>query len=395
MTASHDPIGAYRALIDNGEITSDPRQEYAIGQLQSLEQALEGYAQQMGKSGWSKRLSFGGGRKPTPKGVYMWGGVGRGKSMLMEIFYNNTSVDDRKHIHFHAFMQEVHRRVHSYREAQQAGNVAARKDPLSALSKVIVGQAWLLCFDELHVTDIADAMILGRLFEALFEAGVVVVATSNRPPDDLYKDGLQRELFLPFIELIKQKMEVIELDSPTDYRLERIQHMDAYITPIDENADARLEEDFARLTVGAVAEPLTMTIQGRTIEFPTTAEGVALTDFRFLCETPLGPADYLAIASRFHTLIIGNIPVLGPERRNEAKRFVTLIDAMYEAKVNLICSAEATPENLYPKGDGAFEFQRTVSRIMEMRSPEYISMEHVSVEDIEIEPAPLGGLFIE
>ncbi len=395
MTVSNDPVGAYQALITNGEIKPDPRQEYAIGQLQGLEEALKSYAQQMGKSGWSKRLSFGGGRKPAPKGIYMWGGVGRGKSMLMEIFYNSTHITDRKHIHFHAFMQEVHRRIHSYREAQEAGKVTAKKDPLVSLAKVIVDQAWLLCFDEFHVTDIADAMILGRLFEAMFEAGVIVVATSNRPPDDLYKDGLQRELFLPFIELIKQKMEVIELDSPTDYRLERIQHMDAYITPIDEQSDKKLEEDFARLTVGAIAEPLTITVQGRDIHFPKTAEGVALTDFSSLCEAPLGPADYLAIASRFHTLIIGNIPILGPERRNEAKRFVTLIDAMYEDKVNLICSAEATPENLYPEGDGAFEFQRTVSRIMEMRSPKYISMEHIPSEDHKLEAAPLGGLFIE
>jgi len=211
----------------------------------------------------------------------------------------------------------------------------------------------------------------------------------------LYKHGLQRELFLPFIDLIEQKMEVIELDSPTDYRLERIQNMDSYITPIDDTTRDKLEEDFARLTIGATAEPINMTIQGRTIMFPKTAEGVALTDFASLCEAPLGPADFLAIAARFHTLIIHGIPVLGPERRNEAKRFVTLIDAMYEAKVNLICAAEAAPEGLYPEGDGAFEFQRTVSRIMEMRSPEYISQEHISSEDHKLPDTPLGGLFIE
>lgn len=390
-----DPIDAYRALIEKGDIQADPRQEYAMSQLQALHQRLGAYSQQMGKSGWRARLSFGGNAKDPPKGIYMWGGVGRGKSMLMELFYNHVSVEERKHIHFHAFMQEVHRRVHSYREAQRAGKSVAQKDPLVALAKVIVGQAWLLCFDEFHVTDIADAMILSRLFEALFETGVIVVATSNRPPIDLYKDGLQRNLFLPFIDLLGKKMEVIELDSPTDYRLERIQSMDAYITPIDESTQAKLEEDFKRLTIGAVSEPIAMTVQGRLISFPKTAEGVALTDFASLCEAPLGPADFLAIAARFHTLIIGGIPLLGPERRNEAKRFVTLIDAMYESKVNLICAAAAPPEGLYPEGDGAFEFQRTVSRIMEMRSPEYISTEHIPDENHELEAAPLGGLFIE
>jgi cell division protein ZapE len=378
MFVTTQPRDAYEGLIRNGELRADPRQAFAMDRLQALHQDLETYSLQMGETGWRARLSFRGGRKIPPKGIYMWGGVGRGKSMLMEIFYANSSVDDRKHIHFHAFMQEVHRRVHSYRQAQDAGKVKAEKDPLTALSKIIVDQAWLLCFDEFHVTDIADAMILGRLFETLFEAGVVVIATSNRPPEDLYKDGLQRELFLPFIGLIQEKMEVIELDSPTDYRLERIQAMDVFLHPASDEATRKLNEDFDRLTTGAISEPMTLQVQGRDIRFPRTAEGVAFTDFTSLCEQPLGPGDYLAIAARFHTIILADIPQLGPERRNEAKRFVTLIDALYEAKVNLICSAASPPETLYTEGDGAFEFERTVSRLMEMRSPEYISLEHIS-----------------
>ncbi len=378
MFVTTQPRDAYEGLIRNGDIQADPRQAYAMDRMQALHRALQPYGLQMGATGWRARLSFRGGRKTPPKGIYMWGGVGRGKSMLMEIFYANSSVDDRKHIHFHAFMQEVHRRVHSYRKAQEAGKVKAEKDPLTALSKVIVDQAWLLCFDEFHVTDIADAMILGRLFETLFEAGVVVVATSNRPPNDLYKDGLQRDLFLPFIDLINEKMEVIELDSPTDYRLERIQTMNVFMSPADGESKLKLNEAFDRLTIGATAERLTLQIQGRDIHFPQTAEGVAFTDFSALCEQPLGPGDYLAIAARFHTVIMSDIPQLGPERRNEAKRFVTLIDALYEAKVNLICSAASPPETLYTEGDGAFEFERTVSRLMEMQSPDYIAMEHVS-----------------
>jgi cell division protein ZapE len=287
-------------------------------------------------------------------------------------------VDDRKHIHFHAFMQEVHRRVHSYRKAQEAGQALAHKDPMVALAKVIVDQAWLLCFDEFHVTDITDAMILGRLFETLINSGVVIVATSNRPPCDLYKHGLQRELFLPFIDLIEDKMDVIELSSPKDYRLERIRAMNTFISPCGPEADAILEKCFADLSIGAEPEPMTLYVQGREIVFKKTAEGVAMSDFATLCEQPLGPADYLAIAARFHTVILANVPKLELHRRDLAKRFLIFVEALYEAKVNLICSAEADPEHLYTQGDGAFEFERTVSRLMEMQSPDYIALPHLS-----------------
>ncbi|NQV83797.1 MAG: cell division protein ZapE [Rhodospirillales bacterium] len=369
------PIEAYRALLEDGAINPDASQEQTMERLQGLNESLSTYAQQMGKQGWMARL--GRGKVAVPQGLYMWGGVGRGKSMLMDLFFDTaTVVPERQRVHFHAFMQEVHRRLHSYREAVRAGKVSESTDPLAALGRVITDRAWLLCFDEFHVTDIADAMILGRLFEALFEQGVVVVATSNRPPQDLYKDGLQREMFMPFIDLIGNKMDILELDSGVDYRLDRLKSMDVFLTPADGEAAARLDEDFHSLSIGAHTRPVTLVVHGRDIVIPKAAEGVAMADFADLCEQPLGPGDYLEIARCFHTLIIKGIPRLGPDRRNEAKRFVTLIDALYEARVNLICSADAPPEALYTEGDGAFEFERTASRLMEMQSTEYMAMAH-------------------
>jgi cell division protein ZapE len=374
---NQSPIEAYRALLEDGSIAPDPSQAQAMDRLQGLSDILPGYAPQMGKKGWMSRLGLGRGKVKPPRGLYLWGGVGRGKSMLMDLFFDTvTTVPERRRVHFHAFMQEVHRRLHSYREAVKAGQATESSDPLAALGRVITERAWLLCFDEFHVTDIADAMILGRLFEVLFAHGVVVVATSNRPPRDLYKDGLQRELFEPFIDMIEDKMDVLELDGGVDYRLERLQAMDVYLTPHSIEAGARLDEDFRSLSIGGHARPVTLTVQGRDIIIPQAAEGVAMAGFADLCAQPLGPGDYLEIARCFHTLILRHIPRLGPERRNEAKRFVTLIDAIYEARVNLICSADAPPQALYPEGDGAFEFERTVSRLMEMQSTEYMAMAH-------------------
>jgi cell division protein ZapE len=370
------PIHAYRALLRSGAIKPDPCQELAAEKLQLLHRALGPYAEQMGKGGWKARLGLGRKVLPVPRGLYFYGGVGRGKTMLMDIFYESSTIEARKHVHFHAFMLEVHDRVHRFREAAKAGKVAAEADPLPALAKIIADRAWLLCFDEFHVTDIADAMILGRLFEALFEAGVIIVTTSNRPPRDLYKDGLQRERFQPFIAMIEEKLDVLELDAGVDYRLEAMRGMTVYSTPIGPESEAELADDFRRLTVGAEARPDHFTVQGRDVSIALAAEGAAMATFADLCEAPLGPADFLAIASRYHTLVLSGIPRLGPESRNAAKRFVTLIDALYDHKVNFICSAAAPPTEIYPAGDGAFEFERTVSRLIEMQSEAYMALPH-------------------
>ena len=373
------PIEAYRRLLLEGSITADSSQALAMSHLQNLNEQLAIYASQIVEKGWRARLSLSRKKSPQPRGVYMWGGVGRGKSMLMDLFFETTTtVSKRKRIHFHAFMQEVHHHLHSYREAVKSGQNAASKNPLEEVAQTIIEGAWLLCLDELHVTDIADAMILGHLFEALFEQGVVIVATSNRPPRDLYKDGLQRKLFEPFIAMIEDKQDILELDNGIDYRLNRLKSMDVYLTPADMDADAKLDEGFKELSTGTDPHPVLLTIQGRQILIPSAAEGVAMASFSEFCEQPLGPGDYLEIASCFHTLILKDIPQLGPEKRNEAKRFTTLIDALYEARVNFICSADAPPQSLYTVGDGAFEFQRTVSRLMEMQSIKYLSMAHVS-----------------
>ena len=370
------PRVKYEQLIADGTINADPAQAVAIGSLEMLGQSLDEYSAQMGKQGWAARLGFGVQKRQPPKGLYMWGGVGRGKSMIMDLFYDQSGIPQKQRVHFHAFMQEVHKRLHAFREAQKAGKVSENKDGVEALARIISERAWLICFDEFHVTDIADAMILDRLFRHLFDQGVVVVATSNRHPKDLYKDGLQRERFLPFIDVLLDKMNVLELASARDYRLERLQGMEVYITPPGETASAKLAADFDALTVGHEGHEVIVDVNGRSVTISNAAEGVALVSFDELCAQPLGPGDYLEIALRFHTMIMRDIPKLGPHNRNEAKRFVTLIDALYEAKVNFVCSAAVPPTELYTEGDGAFEFERTVSRLMEMQAADYMALPH-------------------
>jgi cell division protein ZapE len=369
---------AYRKLIENGDINPDLNQALAAEKLQALHMRLRHYEPQMGATGWKARLSLGRKRVESPLGLYMYGGVGRGKSMLMELFFNSCTIESKEHIHFHVFMKEVHERLHNFREAAKAGKVSPKKDPLAALARIIAKRAWLLCFDEMQITDIADAMILGRLFEVLFEEGVVIVTTSNRPPNDLYKNGLQREKFVPFIKLFEQKLDILQLDGPVDHRLARLRSMNSFLTPLNDETDAELQQNFATLTTGLTAAPIDIPLKGRKIHMPLAAEGVAFTPFDALCNLPLGASDYLKIAELFHTVIISRIPKLGPNNRDAAKRFVTMIDALYEAKTNLVCSAETPPHKIYTEGDGAFEFERTVSRLMEMQADDYIATPHRS-----------------
>lgn len=368
---SQGPLHLYRAKLEAGELRADPAQALAAEKLESLYHALAGYRPDGGQGGWKERFGLTRRpRQPAPQGLYIFGEVGRGKSMLMDIFHASAPIEKKRRVHFHAFMQEVHKRLKDLRQAVDKG------DPMPPLAKQVAAEAWLLCFDEFQVDNIADAMILGRLFEALFAEGVVVVATSNRPPRDLYKDGLQRDRFLPFIDLIGQRLDLLELKSDLDYRLGRMKTLRVYLTPVDDATGQELERAFQELTYGAPAHPHFMIVMGRHFEIRLAASGVAMTHFDDLCRQPRGAPDFLLLANRFHTVIMEGIPRLTPDDRNEAKRFVTLIDTLYEHKVKLICSAEVPAERLYAEGSGAFEFQRTVSRLMEMQSAEYMALEH-------------------
>lgn len=357
---------AYQALVENGDIIADGAQFSAAAALDRLHIALAAYrpAGLLSKLGLKKNSA--------PQGLYIYGEVGRGKSMLMDLFFSLAPIAKKRRVHFHAFMQETHARIHSYRQANPKAG-----DPMPAVAKAIADEVTLLCFDELQVKDIADASILGRLFSLMLEAGIVVVATSNRHPDDLYKGGLNRHRFLPFIEFLKQRHELHELAAEKDYRLARLTAAPVWFSPCGPRARKNLDERFDSLTEGVAAAPVTLDLKGRILEVPKAAGGVARMGFDALCIEARGAADYLALAAHFHTLVLDNVPLLEPQKKNEAVRFVTLIDALYEAKVKLIAAADGPPQKLYPEGDEAFEFERTVSRLMEMQSRDYLALPHI------------------
>ena len=302
---------------------------------------------------------------PPPKGIYLHGGVGRGKTMLMDLFFAAAPVNAKRRVHFHEFMAEVHDRIGEARKHVDG-------DPIPHVARALASEARLLCFDELHVTDIADAMILGRLFRVMFERNVVVVATSNAHPTELYKNGLNRQLFVPFIELIGVHMDVVELDAAKDFRLEKLTGRQLYFTPVDDASAAELKKIWDDLTAGARFESCTLPVKGRAVEIPRSAMGVAWFTFEELCGRPLGSIDYLAIARAYHTVIVQGIPKLSPARRNEARRFINLIDTLYDNKISVIASAAEEPGGIYNEGDGSDLFLRTESRLIEMRSDDYL-----------------------
>lgn len=370
---SSGPLERYRRLVDEGGLAPDSAQEAGARALQRLYDALQSYrppssSSASGPSSWLGRLLKRAPAEPveTPKGIYLCGPVGRGKSMLMDMFYESVAIEAKRRTHFHSFMLDVHKRLH---ELRQSG---VGSDPLTPLADELVAQAWLLCFDEFQVEDIADAMILGRLFERLFERGVVVVATSNREPKRLYWNGLQRVLFLPFIAMIEDKLTVLSIAGERDYRLDRLRDKPVYHQPLGPATTAALDEAWDALTDGAKAEPTTLKVGTRRVPLDAAAGSVARSSFDGLCAQALGAADYLALAQRYATLILDGVPKLTPAQRNEAKRFVTLIDILYEQNRRLIVGADAAPEELYTEGDGTFAFERTVSRLMEMQSRDYI-----------------------
>ncbi len=349
-------VQIYEARVASGVLRPDPAQHAVLAPLEDLRLWLEANA--------TRRVGLFAGlfARPItpPKGMYLWGGVGRGKSMLMDLFTESVDIPQKRRVHFHAFMQEVHRGLHEARKREV-------EDALTPVAEAVIRDTRLLAFDEMQINDITDAMIVGRLFEKLFAAGIVIVTTSNRPPQDLYKTGLNRALFLPFIAMLEDRLQVVELESPTDYRQHRLEGTQVYFHPA-RTATTQIAALWSDLTGGAAEAPLVLEVNGRSLTLPRFANGVGRASFWELCSKPLGPGDFLAIAGAVRVLILEDIPQLSAANYNEAKRFVTLIDALYEARVRLIASAADAPERLYIEGEGAFEFERTASRLREMQA---------------------------
>jgi len=358
---THDLGEKYQRLIDCGEIDADPMQAAAVQRFAALTAELAAWRPARGGIfSWmrSQKVS-------SPRGIYLHGAVGRGKTMLMDLFFESAQVKLKRRLHFHEFMAEAHERIGAAREHIDG-------DPIPHVAREIAKNAQLLCFDELHVSDIADAMILSRLFQGLFEAGVVVVATSNSQPGELYKDGLNRQLFLPFIALLAERLDVVELEVEKDFRLEKLAGQKLYFSPADDAARQGMDRLWMGLTGGSDVVPVRLEIKGRVIDVPMAAGGVARFNFRDLCAKPLGSLDYLALARAFHTVFIDNIPILTRDKRNEARRFINLIDTFYDQQVGLVVSADAEPDQIYLEGDGVAFFARTASRLIEMRSEAYL-----------------------
>src|SRR5882757_7301801 len=364
----------YQALVSSGAIEADAAQARAVEALGALEERLARY-KPVRKQGLLGRLFAD--NDEAPRGLYVHGEVGRGKTMLMDLFFQQSPVEHKRRAHFHEFMAEVHERIYGYRQDIARGEIADG-DVIALTANAIFDQAWLLCFDEFHVTDIADAMILGRLFTKLFELGTVVVATSNVAPEDLYKDGLNRALFLPFIAQISAHMDVLRLEARADFRLEKLAGVKMWLVPADANADTALDKAWAKMTGGAPCKPRDISIKGRVLRVPCSAQGVARFSFADLCERPLAASDYLRLAHDYHTILVDRIPVIDYAERNAAKRFISLIDTLYDNAVKLMASAAADPVSLYlaDEGNEANEFKRTSSRLIEMSSESYLALPH-------------------
>ncbi|MBL1430876.1 MAG: AFG1 family ATPase [Robiginitomaculum sp.] len=370
------PIKTWRELVASKKLFHDPAQERAAQMLTLLQARLQNWQPR-------KKPKLFGRTAPQPKGIYLYGEVGRGKSMLMDMFYSSAPVTKKSRVHFQDFMQIIHRQISRWREMDEPTKRkhpnfvrGAGDDPIASVAKGIFAEAHLICFDEFQVSDITDAMLLSRLFEHLFALGIVMVATSNRPPEGLYKDGLNRQRFLPFISLLNQRLDVLDLAADRDYRQDGLRKAELYITPLSSNSKLKIDALWQKIIVGGKAYSRKFIVLGRELEFENTFGGAVRLSFSEICDRALASADYLEFAKQFHTVLLENVPVLAAENRNQAKRFVMLIDALYEARVKLIISADAEPEELYQGGDGSFEFARCASRLVEMRSDSWAQMSH-------------------